>query len=58
MVLGELPVPGRPTILITVGQGPIALAVGAGGGGGWTFLLSSIISLLFLPLFGRRPDID
>ena len=25
--------PGRPTILITVGQGPtIALAVGAGGG--------------------------
>ena len=33
MVLGKLPVPGRPTILITVGQGPIALAVRAGGGG-------------------------
>ena len=33
MVLGKLPEPGRPTILITVGQGPIALAVGAGGGG-------------------------
>ena len=33
MVLGKLKVPGRPTILITVGQGPIALAVGAGGGG-------------------------
>ena len=33
MVLGKLPVPGRPTILITVGQGPTALAVGAGGGG-------------------------
>ena len=33
MVLGKLPVPGRPTILITVGQGPIALEVGAGGGG-------------------------
>ena len=33
MVLGKLSVPGRPTILITVGQGPIALAVGAGGGG-------------------------
>ena len=33
MVLGKLPVPGHPTILITVGQGPIALAVGAGGGG-------------------------
>ena len=32
MVLGKLPVPGRPTILITVGQGPTAHAVGAGGG--------------------------
>ena len=31
-MLGKLPVPGRPTILITVGRGPIALAVGAGGG--------------------------
>ena len=31
MVLGNLPVPGRPTIWITVGQGPTALAVGAGG---------------------------
>ena len=28
MVLGKLPVPGRPTILITVGQGPTALAAG------------------------------
>ena len=33
MVLGKLPVPGRPTIWITVGQGPTALVVGAGGGG-------------------------
>ena len=32
MVLGKLPVPGRPTILMTVEQGPIGLAVGAGGG--------------------------
>ena len=32
MVLGKLPVPGRPTIWLTVGQGPIVLAVGAGGG--------------------------
>ena len=32
MVLGKLAVPGRPTIWITVGQGPTALAVGAGGG--------------------------
>ena len=32
MVLGNLPVPGRPTIWITVGPEPTALAVGAGGG--------------------------
>ena len=31
MVLGKLPAPGRPTIWMTVGQGPIVLAVGAGG---------------------------
>ena len=43
--MGKLPVPGRPTILITVGQGPTALAVGAGGVV-WTFLLSSILSPL------------
>ena len=32
MVLGKLPVPGCPTIWMIVGQGPIALVVGAGGG--------------------------
>ena len=32
MVLGKPPVPERPTIWITVGQGPTTLAVGAGGG--------------------------
>ena len=31
IVLGKLLVPGCPTIWIIVGQGPIALAVGAGG---------------------------
>ena len=31
MVLGKLLVPGRPTIWIRVGQGPAALALGAGG---------------------------
>ena len=31
-MLGKLPVPGRPTNLDIVGQGPIVLAVGAGGG--------------------------
>ena len=54
MVLGKLPV---PMIWIRVGQGPAALAVGAGGVV-WTFFFSSIISHFFLPLSGRRPDID
>ena len=58
MVLGKLPVPGRPTIWMIVGQGPIALAIGAGQGVVWKFLLSSILSLLFLPLCGRRPNIE
>ena len=57
MVLGKLPVPARPTIWITVGQGPSALAVGAGGG---CLDICTLIypSFLFLPLFGRRPNID
>ena len=57
MVLGKLPVPGRPTIWIRVGQGPTALAVGAGRGC-FDNLLLTVLSVLFLPLFGRRPDID
>ena len=32
MVLGKLPVPGVPLLWLIVGQGPTALAVGAGGG--------------------------
>ena len=32
MVLGKLPVSGEPTIWMTVGQGPIVLAISAGGG--------------------------
>ena len=32
MVLGKLPLLGRPTIWVIVGQGLIALAVGSGGG--------------------------
>ena len=46
MVLGKLPVPGRPTIWITVGQGPTVLAVGAGWGC-LDILISSIVSLFF-----------
>ena len=52
MVLGKLPVPGRPTILITVGQGPIALAVGAGGGGLDVFTLIYSFSSFSLSLGG------
>ena len=58
MVLGKLPVLGRPTIWITVGQGPTALVVAAGGGLFGHFYSNLSFSLLFLPLFGRRPDID
>ena len=54
--LGKLPMPGRPTIWMIVGQGPIALTVGAGLFGHFYSHLSFF--LLFLPLFGRRPDID
>ena len=42
MVLGKLPVPGRPTIWMIAGQGPTALAVGAGGG------CLDILTLLYL----------
>ena len=50
MVLGKLPVPGRPTIWITVGQGPTALAVGAGGG------CLDIFNLIY-PFFPLSPSL-
>ena len=40
MVLGKLPVPGRPTICMLVVQGSIALAIGADGGCFSSFSLS------------------
>ena len=49
-MLGKLPVPGRHTILITVGQGPIALAIGAGGGGLDIFTLIYLFSSFSLSL--------
>ena len=58
MVLGKLPVPGRPTIWINVGQGPTVLAVGAGGGCLDIFFSRLSCFLFFLTLSGRRPDID
>ena len=58
MVLGKLPVPGRPTNFdYIVRQGPTALTVGAGGGCLDMFTLVYQFSF-FLPLSGRRPDID
>ena len=68
MVLVILPVPGCPTIWITVGKGPTALTVGAGGGCLDIFTLIYPFSPLSpslwetaryrLKFFGRRPDID
>ena len=48
---------GLLLLWITVGQGPTALTVGAGGGC-FDIFLSSIISLFFLPISGRHPDIE
>ena len=48
MVLGKLPVPGHPTIQMIVGQGPIALAVGAGGG---CLDISTLLHLFSFSLF-------
>ena len=45
-----LKVPGRPTIWMIVGQGPIALAVGAGGGCLDIFTLLYIFSPFSLSL--------
>ena len=53
MVLGMLPVPGRPTIWMIVGQGPIALALGAGGGCLDTFTFLYRVSPFF-SVSGRR----
>ena len=50
-MLGKLPVPGRPTILTTVGQGSTVLAVGAGGGCSDIFTLIYCFSSLSPPLW-------
>ena len=52
MVLGKLPVPRRPTIWMKVGQGPIALVVGAGGVCSDIFTLFYIHSFFSLSLGG------
>ena len=52
MVLGKLPVPGRPTTWMIVGHGPFALAVGAGGGCLDMFTLLYLFSPLSPSLWG------
>ena len=52
MLLGKLPVPGRPTNLENRRARPTALAVGAEGGS----LLCHFH--LHVPFSGRRPDMD
>ena len=56
MVLGKLPVPGRPANL----DYSRARAYCACSGCGWGLFLDifSLAYHFFLPLFGRRPDID
>ena len=56
-MLGKLPVPGRPTNLDYNGQGPTMLTAGAGGGG-LDFFFFRLSFQFFLPLSGRRSDID
>ena len=51
MVLDKFPVPGRPTIWMIVGQGPIVLAVGVRGGCLDIFTLLYPFSSLSLSLF-------
>ena len=58
MVLGKLSVRGVLLIWIIVGQGPLALAVGAGVFFFWDIFFSSLSFLFSFSLFGRRPDID
>ena len=55
MALGKLPVPGRPTIWMIIGQGLIALAVGAGGGCSDIFTLFYPFSPLPPSLWGDGP---
>ena len=51
MVLGKLPVMGRPTIWMIVGQGPIVLTVSVGGGlFGHFYSLLSFLSSFSLSL--------
>ena len=59
MVLGKLPVPGRPTNLDDSRARTYCACSRFGSSSVvWIFLLSTILSFFFVHLFGRRPDID
>ena len=58
MVLGKLPVPVHPTNLDLNRVRAYCACSRCGWGMFGHFFLSSVNSLFFLPLFGRRPDID
>ena len=56
MVLGKLPVPGRPTDLDY--SRARAYCTCSRCGRGWFGILSPLFSVFFLPLSWGRPDID
>ena len=59
IVLGKLPVPGHPTNLDKSRAKTYCTCSRCGWGlFGHFFLSSSIVSLFFLPLSGRQPDLD
>ena len=64
MVLSYRSVPGRPTNLDNCRARAYCICTRCRcvcvcvGGGVWTLFLSYSFSLFFLPLSGRRPDID
>ena len=57
MVLGKLPVPGRPASL-DKSRARAYCTCSRCGWGLFGQFFSSTISFFFLPLSGRRPDID
>ena len=58
MVLGKLPVSGCPINLDWSRARDYCACSRCGWELFWRFFLSSMISLFFLPLSGKRPDID
>ena len=57
MVLGKLPVPGRPTNLDD-SRARAYCACSSAGGACLDIFTLNYLSFFFLHLFGKRPDID